>query len=192
MVAWTRFPVPEFDYEPLRGMNAQPVKPIEQGEGDALIAKLKAGDQSVCGGYALLPSAALLEKLKITGEHAYAVMCLLPPKPIHVLGRSWAWCIQSAWILDSLNPASANILHHWKTTRPMSTRLGPDDGVTLDAQVCYILTGNKYADHWIGNRTVIDDKADVGADRKGFRILGGSDPKLNDFHHTCITFDWPA
>jgi hypothetical protein len=190
MVAWKRFPVPEFNYEPLRDLNAEPAKPVSESEAQTLLAKRNAGDLSVCGGYAVAASPALLDRLMIRGEHAHAVMCLLPPAPVHILGRSWAWRLQAAWILDGLDAGKTNILHHWKTTRPMNTRLGPDDGITLDARVCYVLTGNKYADHWISNRSVIENEWDAGAGRKGFRILAGSDPELNDFHHAYVAFDW--
>jgi hypothetical protein len=192
MVAWKRFPVPEFDYEPLRDLSAPPAKPIARSEADALAAKCKAGDLSVCGGYAVAPGAALLDRLKVKGDDAHAVMCLLPQKSVRLLGRSWAWRIQGAWVLDSLEAGSAKVLHHWKTMRPMNTRLGPDDGVTIKARICYVLTANRFADHWISNRSVIENAWSPGAGRKGFRILGGSDPELNDFHHTYLAFDWPA
>lgn len=192
MVAWKRFPVPEFEYESLKDMSEAPATPISDGDAAALLAKHKSGDMSACGGYAVKPPAALLDKIKLKGDDVVAVMCLLPAKPVRVLGRSWAWKIQNAWILDSLDAGQTKVLHEWKTTRPMNTRLGPDDGVTLQTPVAYILSGNKYADHWRPNRSVIQNGWNAGTGRKGFRILGGSEPDLNDFHHACFMIDWPA
>lgn len=192
MVAWKRFPVPEFDYHRYVDLNEPLASPISEKAAGALREKHRGGDLSVCGGYAVSPGTALLERLRLNGNPVHAVMCLLPPGPVHVLGRSWAWKIQNAWILDSLDPASAKVLFDWKTTRPMNTRLGPDNGVTIDGGLCYVLLGNKYADHWLGNRLIVRKVESTAGGRKEFCILSGSDPDLNDFHHAVVSFDWAA
>jgi hypothetical protein len=191
MVAWKRFPVPEFDHTPFKEMAYTPPLPLSPDEAEALVAKCQAGATGVYGGYVVAPEENLLARFQIRGEFAHAVMCLLPPSPVHLLGRSWAWKIQRALILDSLDAASAKVLYDWKTPRPMNTRLGPDNGVTLSRGPCYVITANKFSDYWLGNRSIIDRNG-APAGRTGFRILGSSDPEGSDFHHTYLAFDWQA
>lgn len=181
MVAWKRFPVPEFEHDQFKDMAYAPPQMCSPEEARA---------QGQLGGYATMPGADLLERFQIKGEHAHAVACVLPDKPTHLLGRSWAWKIQRALVLDSLQAASARVLHDWKTPRPMNTRLGPDDGVTLPGGIVFVITACRFADHWLGNRSIIQNNAPASAGRKGFRILGSSEPDFSDFHHTYLAFDW--
>lgn len=192
MVAWKRFPVPEFDYEPFVEMEYEKPDLHTASQIADMAGQASGGDGSACGGYAIEPSADLLEKFSIKGDDCYAVAAVLPAKPVHLLGRSHAWRIQRALVLDSPDPGSAKIVHDWTTPRPMNSRLGPDDGVTLDGGVNYILTGNKYADHWLCNRTIIQNDWDPGDGRKGFRILANTDPELDDFHDCYLAFTWAA
>ena len=192
MVAWKRFPVPEFDHNEFKDKSYAAPTRLSLVEADALLAKFRMGGIELRGGHVVMPAEALFERFQVKGEYRHVVMCLLPPGPVHLLGRSWAWKIQRALILDSLDAGSAKVLHDWKTPRPINTRLGPDDGVTLSADVCYAISGNKYADHWLGNRSIIDTGWSPGAERQGFRILGGGEPDMDDFHHTYLAFDWPA
>jgi hypothetical protein len=190
MVAWKRFPVPEFNHNEFKEMTYAPAAALSPSDAAALEAKCRAGSPDLYGGHVVMPAEPLFERFDIRGEFRHAVMCLLPPSPVHLLGRSWAWKIQRALILDSLDPERATVLHEWKTPRPMNTRLGPDEGVTMAGGTYYVITANKFADHWLGNRSIIDPGWSPGAGRKGFRILGSSDPEIPDFHHTYLAFDW--
>lgn len=192
MVAWKRFPVPEFNHDQFKDMAYAAPPMMSPEDVKALRDRYKAGDTSQYSGHITTPSPELLERLHIRGEFAHAVMCVLPQKPTHLLARSWAWKIQRALVLDSLDAASARVIHDWKTPRPMNTRLGPDDGVTLPGGICYIIAASKYADHWLGNRSIIQDNVALAPERKGFRVLGSSEPDTSDFHHTYLAFDWPA
>lgn len=193
MVAWKRFPVPVFEHEVFKDMAYTAPAALSLQDADALAASLRGGGKSDVGGaHFVMPSEALFDRFQIKGEHRHAVMCLLPARSTHVLGRSWAWKIQRALVLDSLDAGAAKVLYDWKTPRPMNTRLGPEDGVELTQDICYVITGNKFADHWLGNRSIIENNWESGHGRKGFRILGGSEPNMDDFHHTCLVFDWQA
>ncbi|MBX9590923.1 MAG: hypothetical protein K2X43_16670 [Hyphomonadaceae bacterium] len=182
MVAWKRFPVPEFKHEEFKDMAY--TTPATVSPDDA------RGRPP--GGHVVLASKELLERFQIRGEFAHAVMCVLPQQPTHLLGRSWAWKIQRALVLDTLDAASAKVLHDWTTPRPMNTRLGPDDGVTLPGGTCYVITASRYADHWLGNRSIVQGDWMPAPGRQGFRVLGSSEPDASDFHHTYLAFDWPA
>jgi len=192
MVAWKRFPVPEFEHDAFKDMAYTAPAVLSLEEGDALAARFRAGETDIAGAHAVMPGAALFDRFQIRGEDRHAVMCLLPARPTHLLGRSWAWKIQRALVLDSLEPGAANVLFDWKTPRPMNTRLGPEDGVELTQDVCYVITSHKFADHWLANRSIIENNWDAGHGRRGFRVLGGSEPGMDDFHHTYLAFDWRA
>ena len=191
MVAWKRFPIPEFDHNQFKDRPYAAPTALSLDDANALLAKFTA-NHAPCGGHVVMPTEALFERFQIKGEHRHAVMCLLPSSPVYLLGRSWAWKIQRALVLDSLDPASAKVLYDWKTPRPMNTRLGPEDGETFSGTVCYVIMVNRFADHWLGNRSIIDAAWDPGAGRKGFRILGSSEPGMEDFHHTYLAFEWSA
>lgn len=191
MVAWKRFPVPEFDADPFKDMTYEAPAPITPAEAAALGEKAASGDASAIGGHVVMPDEALFEKYDIKGDHRHAVFCALPSNAVQLLGRSWAWPIQRALILDSLDAASANVLYDWRTPRPMNTRLGPEDGVSVTGS-CVVITGNKYADHWISNRTIVENDWQPEDASNGFRILSGSDDELDDFHDSYLAFTWSA
>jgi hypothetical protein len=115
-------------------------------------------------------------------------MCLLPRKEVRLTGRSWAWPIQCAVVVDSLDAANAKVLQEWKTPRPMNTRLGPDNGVALDGGVVYAVFGHRYSDHWISNRTRGDTRG--VANGKGFDVVSASDEDNQDFHACNLSFRW--
>ena len=192
MVAWKRFPVPEFDHEAFKAMGYAAPTLLSVADAEALIAKRAGGDESVCGGHAVMPDDALFERFAVQGEHRHAVLCLLPEKSCHVVGRTYAWPIEGVFVLDSLDPASATALHEWKTPRPMNTLIGPEDGVELAGGAYVIMTGHRYADHWVSNRSIIENDWDPGDGRAGFRILCGSDDDKDDFHNCVLSFTWPA
>ena len=187
-----RFPVPEFDAEPFKDMTYEAPQALAAAEGAALAEKAKTGDASAIGAHAVTLDDGFFDHFDFKGEHRHAVLCALPQGPVQLLGHSWAWRIQRALVVDGLDASSAQVLHDWRTPRPMNTRLGPEDGVTLDGGPVVILTGNKYAEHWLGNRSIIENDWDPGDGKAGFRILAGSDDELDDFHDCYLAFTWDA
>lgn len=185
---WTRFPVPKFDYEKYKNLEWRAPAYSSQADIDALGEKAKAGDASACGAYPIMPGDALFSKLNLRGEHKHAVACILPDREVRILGRSHAWAIQRAWIVDSLDPDSMNVIADWKTTRPMNTRLGPDGGVTHSGGVLYLVCGHGYGDHWIGNRSLVDGS--TGGE--GFQVLSSSVEDSGDFHDCTVSFTWSS
>ena len=182
-----RFPIPEFDRDQYKNMEWAPPKLLSRDEQARLIAAAKAGDAKAYGSYAVEADEAFYERFKLQGPHRHAVMCILPPGEVTLLGRSWAWPIQRAVVVDSLDAASAKVLQEWKTPRPMNTRLGPDNGVTLGGGVVYAVFGHMYADHWVSNRTRNDTRG--VADGKGFSVVSASNDDY-DFHACNLSFRW--
>lgn len=181
MVAWKRFPVPEFEYDQFKDMAYAPPERISAEQ-----AKSQAA-----GGYAIDIDPALAMRLSFTGDHLHGVLCVLPAGGARLTGRSHAWRIQRMVLLDGVG-ADAGIVADWKTTRPINTRLGPDDGIDLPGGAYLVLSGNKYANHWISNRTIVQNGLDLGEGRTGFRVLGASDVEIDDFHDSCLVFAWAA
>jgi hypothetical protein len=184
-----RFPIPEFDYERLKDRAWAPPRRLSASEASRL-AEQHAGDDGThwSAQHVELPTG-FAERQRLQGEFALAVMCLLPPKPIQVIGRSRAWAIQQALVVDSLDPARSEVLIQWKTPRPINTRLGPDDGATLTGvRTVYVVCGHRYSDYWIVNRTAVEEVA-LDA-RTGFSVISASDEEINDFHACNLSFSW--
>lgn len=182
-----RFPIPQFDRERYKNMDWSSPKLVSKPEQARLIAAAKTGDAKAYGCYPVEVDPALLDRFKLTGPYTHAVMCLTPPNGVRLTGRSWAWEIQRAVVLDSLDPAKAKVLQEWKTPRPMNTRLGPDEGVDLNGGVSFVLVGHRYGDHWIANRTLVERKA---ASEQGFSVISSSNDEANDFHACNLSFSW--
>ncbi len=172
-----RFPVPEFDRYPLKNLSWQP--PTIQ---DSLSAK-------ELGCVAMNASAEYYDRFQFQGESLVAVACRLPDQELTISGNSFAWPIQRAVITDSLDASSCKILADWKTPRPMNTRLGPDGGIKERVREAYILLGHQFADHWIGNRIMLDNEWS-GSLGNGFRILSSSETQIDDFHDAVIYVEW--
>ena len=183
-----RFPIPEFDRDLFK--NRPWVAPafLPPSEQQRLKDGAKRGEAASFGGHAVAVDAALASKFKFEGPYLHAVMCVLPYAPTQMVGRSWAWAVQRALVLDSLDAARTNVLADWTTPRPMSTRLGPENGVTLAGGPVYVLLGNRYGDHWIANRTLV--ARDTAAAGKGFSALSASGDDNNDFHACNLSFSW--
>jgi len=181
-----RFPIPEFDRDQYKNRPWTSLSPISDEEQARLAASASEGKPGIFGAYAVKAPQALCDRFSLRGEHLQLVMCVLPKKKVHLLGRSWAWYIQRGLVIDSLDAAKAQVLADWKTPRPMNTRLGPDAGITIDGGVVYAFVGHRYADYWIANRTLTD--ADAGS--QGFSILSATDDDNNDFHACNLTFSW--
>jgi len=190
-MAWKRFPVPEFDYRPLKGLNAAPPEPIAPEEATRIAEAAAGGDASVAGGYAVAPDPKLLERLELRGDHRVMVLCALPGAGAHLLARSMAWYNQRALVVDG-NGADAEILYNWRTPRTHNTRLGPEDGVTLDRAVLYLLSARIREDELRGNRILIDNDWTPGEGRAGFRVLAACDKGEDNFHDSYFELSWAA
>jgi len=180
-----RFPVPDFDRDQFKNLPwAEPsTLPPEK------VASLSAsGKGEAIGAHPVGVSAELADHFGFRMEGKSAAMCILPAQEVRMTGRSWAWSIQRALVIDSLDPGRANVLADWRTPRPMNTRLGSDNGILLAARVVFLLLGHQYSDHWIANRTLIKSGADQAA--KGFSIISASDDRINDFHSCNLAFSW--
>ena len=188
-MAYVRFPIPEFKYDQFKNMAWSAPTFLADVEIKRLIDGQKAGDASVYGGYPIKPPDAFFDQLGVRGDHRHAVMCVLPKKPVKVLGRSHSWYIQRAVVVDSLDPSAIKTLFDWKTARPINTRLGPDNGLTIDGGVVYAVGCRSYADYWLGNRTIIDNQWNKG---RGFRILSPVSDDVDDFHGIYLAFEWDA
>ena len=182
-----RFPIPPFDRDQYKNLEWTAPKLATPDECLKLIARARSGDAAAYGAYPVAATDAFYDRFKVQGPHRHAVMCLLPPAPVRVLGRSWAWYIQRALLVDSLDAASARVVQEWTTPRPMNTRLGPDDGVEVPGNVLYAVFGHRYSDHWIANRT----RSDPAASGKGsYGVVSNSDETNHDFHSCNLTFSW--
>lgn len=181
---WQRFPVPPFDRNPFKDMDWRAPVLLSEAE---IAEKIAAGAH---GAYPIMPGEDFLAKLNVHGEHRHALLCVLPETEVHVLGRSYAWPIQRAWIVDSLDPGSFNLIADWKTPRPMNNRLGPDDGIVHLGGTVYLVTARAHGDHWIGNRTLADNSWDSGGADNGFRVLSSASEDSRDFHDCNVSFAW--
>ncbi|MEM7224467.1 MAG: hypothetical protein AAF495_15925 [Pseudomonadota bacterium] len=186
---WRRFPVTAFDHRVLKKRPYAQPTPISGEEEARIVEAAAGGDASVAGGYAVTPNGALLEALDFRGAHQDMVLCALPGPGAQLLGRSYAWFNQRAFILDR-NASDAETLFNWRTPRPMNTLLGPETGVTLDRAVIYILSGRMLSDHTRGNRVMIDQDWSPGEGRAGFRVITACDEGEDNFHDSCFELSW--
>lgn len=185
-----RFPIPEFNRDELKDMEWTPPTWLSSDDISKLVQRQQAGDADVYGAYAVQAKEALYDKLSVEGEHRHAVMCVLPSKPVKALGRTYAWALQRAVVLDSLEPDRFNILHDWRTPRPMNTRLGPQDGVSLTGGVVYVICCHKVGERWRGNRTIVDKQWRGLPAGKGVAVFSSYNPEINDFHDCNLYFAW--
>ncbi len=188
-VGFKRFPVPEFDHVALKNMSWTPPEYLEPAEVQRLVSARLKGDTEALGAYPVMLDDSLFERLRIRGEHPPAVQCLLPARST-VMGRSNAGPVQQAGIVSSPQPQSLDIIAQWKTPRPMNTRLGPEDGIELAEKVVYALSGHRYGDHWIGNRSIIQSDWRGAGAANGFAILSASADDANNFHDCNLYFSW--
>ena len=189
-MAWKRFPVPEFDYGPLKGLDFVQPEPVSAEEETRIVAAAQSGDASVVGAYAVSPNPGLIDKLAFEGDYKQMILCVLPQNGAHVLGRSMAWFNQRVHILNE-NSADAEPVLTWKTPRTHNTRLGPEDGVDLDLPYFYLLSGRITTESSIGNRVMIDDDWSPESGQ-GYRVICASDNGEPNFHDSCIMVSWAA
>lgn len=189
-MAYLRFPIPEFDYKQFDGLSWQAPEYISSDEIERLATAQADGDASANGAYPVSAGDDVFEKFDIRGDHRHAVMCVLPDGDVHLLGRSYAWWNQRVIVSDSLDAGSLTAIYDWRTPRPKNTRLGPDDGVTISGGVYYVISSHMYDDHWVANRTLIENDWDGGDAGNGFRVLGASKDNANEFFDCCLSFTW--
>ena len=182
-----RFPIPEFDRDQYK--NRAWSAPTLLGAADQLRLRetAKKGEASVYGAHAVALDVDVAARFKFSGQHLHALMCVMPSRSVQIVGRSWAWPVQRALVLDA-SDANAQVIVDWTTPRPMSTRLGPDGGVEIKGGVVYLVIGNRYGTSWIGNRTLTDVAGAPGG--QGFDVLSASGDDNNDFHACNIAFRW--
>ena len=183
-----RFPVPEFDRDQFKNLPWAEPSTLSPAAASSVAATAQSGDGKEVGGHPVAIGSELAAKFGFHMEGKAAIMCVLPAGEVRLTGRSWAWPIQRAVVLDSLDAKSANVVADWHTPRPMNTRLGPDAGIVVDKRVLYVLCGHKYAEHWLANRTLVSSKASEAA--RGFSVLSASDENINDFHACNLFFSW--
>ncbi|HYC38671.1 MAG TPA: hypothetical protein VEC19_19745 [Usitatibacter sp.] len=182
-----RFPIPEFDRDQYKNMAWQQPRLLSREEQAKLIEAARAGKPEAFGCHAVEADDAFYDRFALKGPHRHAVMCLTPPGKVRLVGRSWAWPIQRAVVVDSLDAGKAQVLQEWKTPRPMNTRLGPDNGVEIEGGVTYAVFGHRYSDYWIANRTLADTRA---ANGRGFSVVSATGDENNDFHACNLSFSW--
>ncbi len=182
-----RFPIPEFDRDAFKNRAWSAPVLLDAAGQQRLRDAAKRGETGACGGHAIAVDAALAAKYKFEGAHLHALYCVLPPAPVQLVGRSWAWPIQRALVLDGSAAATAQVLADWTTPRPMNTRLGPDNGITLPGGPVVVLLGHRVGERWIANRTLVSGDGSTAG--KGFSVISacGED---NDFHACNLTFSW--
>lgn len=185
-----RFPIPDFNRDELKDKPWTQSAPLSSAEGAKLIERQRAGDAGAYGAYVVQAQDALYNKLDIGGEHRHVLMCVLPDKPLKVLGRSYAWPLQRAVVLDSLEPDKFNIVLDWRTPRPMNTRLGPQDGVSMAGGIFYAICCHKVGEGWRGNRTIVDKQWRGLPAGSGVTIFSSSNAEINDFHDCNLYFAW--
>jgi len=132
MVAWKRYPIPEFDHQQYQDM---------QWSAPALQDAASVG--SGAGATAVSLDSDVANRFSLSGEHLHAVVCNVPAAGAHMLGRSHAWKIQRMLLI---NAGNGEVVADWKTPRPINTRLGPDDGIDLPGGAYLVVCGYKYAD----------------------------------------------
>ena len=172
-----RFPVPEFDRHSLKNLDWNPPEIHESLDIDRF------------GCVTVNASQKFYERFRFRGKHLIAIACRLPDQDVTLWGNSYAWPIQRAVVTDSLDADSCNVLANWKTPRPMNTRLGDEGGIKIRTPEAYVMIGHQFADHWIGNRVMLDERWS-GAQGNGFRILSSSETEIHDFHDAVIYFEW--
>ena len=181
-----RFPLPEFNYEPLRDLAWSEPDYLSDLEVDRLVAMGTDGEECQQMSYPVRASDQFFKKFNVTGEYRHAVLCRTPNSDIHVVGRSHAWKKQRLIIVDSLDPDRYNVLLDWSTSRPMSTRLGPKEGVTMPGGIWFAVFAHMIGTHLVGNRTLTQ----TGTDGLELSILSSSESDMDDFHDCNLYLHW--
>ena len=177
-MAYKRFPIPEFDHKPFRGLDWSKQKYLRESE----ISKQLEAANSV-GIFPLKASKEILNKFSIRGEHSHVLLCKVPAGT-YLVGRSYSWWLQRAIITNSLVPEDLDVIADWRTPRPMNTRFGPEHGIELDGKPIYVISCHGLGNYWVGNRTLVQDLDN------GLHLLGCAKDDTANFHEFCLTFTW--
>lgn len=185
-----RFPLPEFQYESLKDLPWSKPSLLDKDQISEKTLK-QASNENTPGCFAVPAPDAFFEQFNIVGDFRHAVLCVTPEVQISILGRSHAWKKQRLLIVDSLDPTECKVLVDWKTARPMSTRLGPKEGSTIQGGIWYAIFTHMISDRLVGNRSLLqtDNTGQKGAS-DGFSILSSSEPEFSDFHDCNLYVSW--
>ena len=181
-----RFPLQEFNCEPLKGLDWVEPEYLGDEEIDRLVSTGKIGGGVEPMSSPVVASDEFFEKFNIIGKFRHAVLCRTPDSNIHLVGRSHAWKKQRLFIVDSLDPEQCNVLLDWNTSRPMSTRLGPKEGATITGGIWFAVFTHMISTNLVGNRTLLQKGKDGGE----LSILSSSEPEINDFHDCNLYIRW--
>ena len=182
-----RFPVPEFDR--FRYKNLPWSAPALLDTVAARSGQRGADAERAPSAVAVSLDDEFCARFRLEGPRRHAVMCLTPASGVSLVGHSYAWPIQRALIVTSLDAHKATVLADWTTPRPMNTRLGPEQGIVVSGGEFYIVCAHAYGDHWIFNRTLIETALDA-SDRSELRVASATDEDNNDFHACNVTATW--
>ena len=185
-----RFPIPEFDRDQVKNLAWKAPTLLSDSEHARLLDAGHRGDASALGAYAVAVPSDTAQKYALVGPQLHAILCVVPKKSLQVVGRSWAWPVQRALIVDSLESQKSQVLADWVTPRPMSTRLGPQDGIDVMGGAFYVITTHRYGQTWIGNRTLTTCAADAQGGSLEVRSACGED--VNDFHACNVSVRWSS
>lgn len=184
-----RFPVPEFERLQYKNLNWSAPALLDDAASAQRRASHAADPRAAAGGVQVTVKDGFCERFKLQGAQRHAVMCLTPTGEVAVVGRSYAWPIQRALIVTSLDVDRAQVLAEWTTPRPMNTRLGPEHGIVVPGGEFYVICSHGYGDHFVFNRTLLLGPV-AQADRSGFYIASSTEDHNNDFHACNLAVTW--
>jgi hypothetical protein len=182
-----RFPVPEFDR--FRYKNLAWSAPALLDNVTVQSKRRGAGAERAPSAVAVALDDEFCARFRLRGPHRHVVMCVTPACDISLVGRSYAWPIQRALIVSSLDADRTTVLADWTTPRAMNTRLGPEHGIVVSGGEFYIVCAHGNGDHWIFNRTLIESALDATG-RSELRVASATGEDNNDFHACNVTATW--
>ena len=97
---YVRFPIPEFDFEPLKNLPWSAPTPISEQEERNLVSAMAAGRELAYGCHAVPLPSQFLERFGLRGQDRTGFLCLLPKTGARMIGRSHAWFINRAIVVE--------------------------------------------------------------------------------------------
>lgn len=185
-----RFPVPDFDRDQYKNRSWVSPSYVSEAEQSRICQAALEGKQQALTAYPVGLGEDFSKKFGLQGSHLHALMCVLPRGAVHVVGRSWAWPIQRALVVDSLQASAAQTLIDWTTTRPMNTRLGPQEGIEIAGGVVYAIFATRVGQQWVSNRTL--SQVPSSSPGGGLELMSACSEETNDFHACNLEFRWQA
>jgi hypothetical protein len=184
-----RFPVPEFERLQYKNLPWSAPALLDDAARIKRFGSHGAGSKDAPGAVAVAVGDEFCTKFMLRGPQRHAAMCLTPAGDVSLVGRSYAWTIQRALIVTSLDAGKARVLADWTTPRPMNTRLGPEQGIVIPGGEFYLVCAHRHGDHWIFNRTLIQALPPVSG-QSGFYIASSAEDHNNDFHACNVAVTW--